>query len=200
MKKESNWDVVIVGAGAGGAAAAYGLCQRGVSVLLLDAGPRFDPAVDYPLTGLDWDIRDFPEKKGSQGSFTFGPGQKLIGVEPLLQSGSRGLGAMVTTGTRWMEKYHHVRGIGGSTLHFTGEFTSHSPRRYEIEQPLRRSRRLADRLCRIGTVLPARRAAHRCRRSGDPRGPLALATFSIAISPFVVRRSHVGTGRRGAWP
>ena len=28
---------------------------------------------------------------------------------------------MVTNGTRWMEKYHHVRGIGGSTLHFTGE-------------------------------------------------------------------------------
>ena len=121
MKKESKWDVVIVGAGAGGAAAAYGLCQRGVSVLLLDAGPRFDPVVDYPLTGIDWDTRGFPEKKGSQGSFTFGPSQKLIGAEPLLQSGSRGLGAMVTTGTRWMEKYYHVRGIGGSTLHFTGE-------------------------------------------------------------------------------
>ena len=28
---------------------------------------------------------------------------------------------MVTNGTRLMDKYHHVRGIGGSTLHFTGE-------------------------------------------------------------------------------
>ena len=121
MKEDPNWDVVIVGAGAGGAAAAYGLCQRGVSVLLLDAGPRFDPAVDYPLTGIDWDTHDFPEKMGSQGSVTFGTGQKLIGAEPLLVSGSRGLGPLVTTGTRWMEKYHHVRGIGGSTLHFTGE-------------------------------------------------------------------------------
>ncbi len=36
-------------------------------------------------------------------------------------SGSKGLGRLVTSGTRWMEKYHHVRGIGGTTLHFTGE-------------------------------------------------------------------------------
>ena len=36
-------------------------------------------------------------------------------------SGSKGLGRLVTSGTRWMENYHHVRGIGGTTLHFTGE-------------------------------------------------------------------------------
>jgi len=52
---------------------------------------------------------------------TFAPGQQLTGQEPLLASGSRGLGPMVTNGVRLMEKYDHVRGIGGSTLHFTGE-------------------------------------------------------------------------------
>jgi ferredoxin len=36
-------------------------------------------------------------------------------------SGSRGMGPVVTSGTRWMEKYYHVRGVGGTTLHFTGE-------------------------------------------------------------------------------
>jgi choline dehydrogenase-like flavoprotein len=121
MTSGADWDVVIVGAGAGGAAAAYGLCQRGISVLLLDAGPRFEPAVDYPLTGADWDTREFPEKSGSSGSYTFAPAQKLVGEEPLLASISKGLGPVVTTDTRWMEKYHHVRGIGGTTLHFTGE-------------------------------------------------------------------------------
>src|SRR5262249_16683912 len=49
--KNAEFDAVIVGAGAGGAAAAYGLCRRGASVLLLEAGPRFDPINDYPLTG-----------------------------------------------------------------------------------------------------------------------------------------------------
>jgi len=121
MTSAPDWDVVIVGAGAGGGAAAYGLCQRGMKVLLLDAGPRFDPATDYPLTDADWDTHDFPDKPGSSGSYTYAPGQKLIGEEPLLVSSSKGLGPLVTTGMRWMEKYHHVRGIGGTTLHFTGE-------------------------------------------------------------------------------
>lgn len=121
MNGDANWDVVVVGAGAGGAAAAYGLCRRGLSVLLLDAGPRFDPSTDYPLTEGDWETREFPEKPGSVGKVTFAPGQKLSGHEPLLTSGSRGLGPMVTDGVRLMDRYSHVRGIGGSTLHFTGE-------------------------------------------------------------------------------
>ena len=90
MKNEAEWDAVVVGAGAGGAAAAYGLCQRGMSVLLLDAGPQFNPIVDYPLTESDWETHDFPEKPGSAASVTFAPGQKLTGAEPLLVSGSRG--------------------------------------------------------------------------------------------------------------
>jgi choline dehydrogenase-like flavoprotein len=121
MKSAADWDAVIVGAGAGGAAAAYGLCQRGASVLLLEAGPRFDPIIDYPLTESDWETRDFPEKPGSTVSVTFVPGQKLTPPEPLLVSESRGMGPLVTGGTRWMEKYYHVRGVGGTTLHFTGE-------------------------------------------------------------------------------
>ena len=98
----AKFDAVVVGAGAGGAAAAYGLCQRGMSVLLLDAGPWFNPIVDYPLTESDWEARDFPEKPGSAASVTFAPGQKLTGAEPLLVSGSKGMGALVTSGTRWM--------------------------------------------------------------------------------------------------
>jgi choline dehydrogenase-like flavoprotein len=121
MKNDREWDAVVVGAGAGGAAAAYGLCQRGMSVLLLDAGPQFNPIVDYPLTESDWEAHDFPEKPGSAASVTFAPGQKLTGTEPLLVSGSRGMGPLVANGTRWMERYYHVRGIGGTTLHFTGE-------------------------------------------------------------------------------
>ena len=121
MTNEADWDAVVVGAGAGGGAAAYGLCRRGMSVLLLDAGPRFNPAVDYPLTEPDWDRRDFPEKAGSTGPVTFAAGQELLGDEPLLRSWSKGLGQVVTGGARWMERYYHVRGIGGSTLHFTGE-------------------------------------------------------------------------------
>jgi choline dehydrogenase-like flavoprotein len=31
------------------------------------------------------------------------------------------MGPVVISGTRWMDKYYHVRGVGGTTLHFTGE-------------------------------------------------------------------------------
>ena len=90
MSGDADWDVVVVGAGAGGAAAAYGLCRRGLSVLLLDAGPRFDPSTDYPLTESNWEAHDFPEKPDSTGKVTFAPGQKLAGpATPISSSASR---------------------------------------------------------------------------------------------------------------
>ncbi|HTO60256.1 MAG TPA: GMC family oxidoreductase [Bradyrhizobium sp.] len=118
---DAGWDVVVVGSGAGGAAAAYGLCRRGLSVLLLEAGPRFDPARDYAQTRPDWELHEFPEKPGSKGRVVMAPGQPLPHDEPLLVSTSRGSGRQGEPGRRLMGEYYHVRGVGGSTLHFTGE-------------------------------------------------------------------------------
>jgi len=111
----------VIGAGAGGAAVAWGLCRRGLSVLLLDAGPRFDPATDYPLTEADWDLHDFPEKPGSKSEVVLAPAQTFEADEPLLDARSRGGGRDPHPRTRSMYGHDHVRGIGGSTLHFTGE-------------------------------------------------------------------------------
>ncbi len=118
---QPSWDVVVVGSGAGGAAAAYGLCARGLSVLMLEAGPRFDPATDYAQTATDWELHDFPEKSGSKAEIVIAPGEPLGAEEPLLASVSRGGGRQVDGGRRLMGEYQHVRGVGGSTLHFTGE-------------------------------------------------------------------------------
>ena len=118
---ERDWDVVVVGSGAGGAAVAYGLCQRGVSVLVLEAGPRFDPAADYGQGEADWELRDLSEKPGATGQVTMTAGQMLATDEPLLASTNRVSGRDVEGSRRLMGQYHHVRGVGGSTLHFTGE-------------------------------------------------------------------------------
>lgn len=114
-------DVVIVGAGAGGAAAAWALANAGVRVLVLEAGPRFDPFRDYRLDAPDWERRRFPTPEGSQGRYTYGPLQPLDERFEGLRSWNHITGLMNPTETRWGGGYAHVRGVGGSTLHFTGE-------------------------------------------------------------------------------
>jgi choline dehydrogenase-like flavoprotein len=121
VSNDPDWDVVIAGSGAGGSAAAWGLCRRGLRVLLLEAGPRFDPASDHPLDRSDWEARGFPAKPGSQGRYAYALTQPLIGDESTLRSRNRVAGNINRQQTRQVIGYEHVRAVGGSTLHFTGE-------------------------------------------------------------------------------
>lgn len=114
-------DVIIIGSGAGGAACAWALCQRGIRVLILEAGPRFDPYRDYALHQQEWERRGFPEPMASTGRYSFGNLQTLDPHWKGLRSWDHISGEMNKTARRLGAKYHHVRGVGGSTLHFTGE-------------------------------------------------------------------------------
>ena len=118
-----QYDAVIVGAGAGGSAIAWRLVQHGMRVLMLDAGPRFDPATDYRLDRPDWELKGFPHKPGSEGMYSFDEFQSLESAQDELRSWNRAIGRINKTGRREISGpgYQHVRGIGGSTLHFTGE-------------------------------------------------------------------------------
>lgn len=51
-KSPKTYDVCIVGSGAGGGMAAYVLANAGIKVLLLEAGPMYDPAKN--VTQLKW--------------------------------------------------------------------------------------------------------------------------------------------------
>ncbi len=51
-KKQEDYDVIIVGSGAGGGMAAYTLANAGIKVCLLEAGPMYDPAKN--VTQLKW--------------------------------------------------------------------------------------------------------------------------------------------------
>jgi len=51
-KTQKAYDVCIVGSGAGGGMAAYVLANAGIKVVLLEAGPLYDPAIN--VTQLKW--------------------------------------------------------------------------------------------------------------------------------------------------
>jgi len=46
---KSNYDVIVVGSGAGGGQTAYTLAMEGVKVLMLEAGRNYDPASETPM-------------------------------------------------------------------------------------------------------------------------------------------------------
>ena len=120
---DGRYDAVVVGAGAGGAAATWRMTQRGWRVLLIDAGPTFDPDRDYGLDRTDWEKQRFRHKPGSEGETSFAPMQPLDPALADLRSWSLAQGPTNRDGRRAVSGpgYHHVRGIGGSTLHFVGE-------------------------------------------------------------------------------
>ena len=138
---DADYDAVVVGAGAGGAAAAWRLTQRGWRVLLLDAGPAFDPETDYGLDKPDWEKERFRHKPGSLGETRFAPLQRLDPALADLRSWSLGQGFTNRATRRAVSGpgYHHVRGIGGSTLHFVGESHRLNPASMAMKSRHRRS-------------------------------------------------------------
>ena len=123
MDMKASFDAVVVGAGAGGAAAAWRLCEQGLQVLLLDAGPRFQPLRDYPLNQPTWERALFPVLPNSQAQVSFAELALLDPHERELRSWNKVAGLTVRGERREVmgPGYAHVQGIGGSTLHFVGE-------------------------------------------------------------------------------
>lgn len=122
MIDATHFDITIVGSGAGGGAIAWRLAEKGYRVLILEAGPAFDPEKDYALSTSEWE-RPLPPKPGSTGHYAFAPMQTISEDWRDLRSwnATRGLLNPGTTRIPGGAGYHHVRGVGGSTLHFTGE-------------------------------------------------------------------------------
>jgi choline dehydrogenase-like flavoprotein len=117
---EENFDVIVVGSGAGGGACAWALSRRGIKVLLLEAGPPYGPS-DYRLDRADWEQYLFPEKSRHKSRYTFGPMQQLPSTKEGLRSWNHLSGKTNTTGLRKADAYQHKRGVGGSTLVYSGE-------------------------------------------------------------------------------
>ncbi len=117
---QGDYDVVIIGSGAGGGTSAWALSKAGLKVLLLEAGPRYDPFGDYQLHTPEWE-RPFPNKINPAGRQVFAEMQPLAEKWKHLRSWNHLSGRLNKTDRRQSFGYHHVLGVGGSSLHFTGE-------------------------------------------------------------------------------
>jgi choline dehydrogenase-like flavoprotein len=99
---EETVDVLIVGAGAAGAAFAWSLAETRMNILCLEQGDWMDPA-RYPSTGLDWELRGL-------GDFALSPNVRRRPEDyPVNDAGSPIAISMFNA-------------VGGSTILYAGHF------------------------------------------------------------------------------
>jgi choline dehydrogenase-like flavoprotein len=105
-------DVVIIGAGASGAAAAWSLSDTRMHIVCLEQGDWPDPA-RYPSTGRDWELR-------AMSDFSFNPNQRRNpGDYPINEDNSP-------------IKIANFNGVGGGTVLYAGHFPRFHPSDFRV--------------------------------------------------------------------
>jgi choline dehydrogenase-like flavoprotein len=97
-------DVLVIGAGAAGAAITKSLAEKGASVMCLEQGD-WRKASDYPSTGSDY------EAQMRRPQFSFSPNQRKRTEDyPVVSAGPN------------PPDIEMVNGVGGTTVHWNAEF------------------------------------------------------------------------------
>jgi choline dehydrogenase-like flavoprotein len=146
MSIEST-DVVIVGAGACGSLVAWELAKRGVSVVVLEAGRRYDPAADLAnseanASKIMWvEPRVYAGKDGVVPKTGVGVGGGTLvwlGVMPRFHPADFRTYSTEGVGTDWPIGYEDLRGHYAKVeLEFgvAGECGPFAPEQYELPMP-----------------------------------------------------------------
>lgn len=112
---ETEFDVVVVGAGAGGGTMARVLSEKGIKVALLEAGPMLDPQRDYKTNKWPHDYGHRAAEDG--GKAYFGKGQAYGFMTAV--SGGWELGGEPYTAAPGTEfAWFRSRVVGGRTNHY----------------------------------------------------------------------------------
>ncbi|MCZ6463539.1 MAG: GMC family oxidoreductase [Proteobacteria bacterium] len=106
-------DVLIIGAGAAGAALAWSLAETRMNVLCLEQGDWMDPA-QYPSTGMDWEMRQFgdfglsPNSRGRPEDYPINDSESPIAVS-------------------------NFNAVGGSTILYAAHFPRFHPGDFRVK-------------------------------------------------------------------
>lgn len=130
-QEKQKYDCIVIGSGAGGAPFAWRLASKGMNVLMLEAGSRYDPYKDYPLNRYDWEMKTFPHRKRMR--YAFGSAQDLDEKYTHLKSWNKFSGKLNPSKKRRYLEYQHVVGVGGTTLHFQGEAHRLNPKAFRMK-------------------------------------------------------------------
>ncbi len=106
QSRKEIMDVIVIGAGAGGGVIAKELGEAGLSVVVLEAGRRYNPHTDYPTDRTDFEVT---------ATNVFAPADRRRDL--------------YTIGGQGDFLYNRVKGVGGSTL----RYLAISPRFHESD-------------------------------------------------------------------
>lgn len=114
---KERYDVLIVGAGAAGGILAQLLSQRGASVLILEAGPWWDPSLDYRNDELEMRKLNWPWPIGWEGEDPVRPisgwgvggtTQRYLGWSPRFQVSDFQVRSCDGVAEDWPIRYHDL--------------------------------------------------------------------------------------------
>lgn len=106
-RKNDRVDIVIIGAGAAGSAAAWNLSRSGFKVVCLEQGPKLSSS-DYPANFADWELR-------KKSTFNVDPNVRKLPSDYPIDN---------TNSSIAIANYNAV---GGSTILFSGHFLRFHP-------------------------------------------------------------------------
>ena len=155
-------DVCVVGAGAAGAVATFELVQRGLRVVTLEAGPRYDAGA-----------RAIEARKAARGEVPW-----VAPIAGLLRYTARG-GMAYDLGPR------RVRAVGGTTLHWEGYALRLHPDDFRLRSQYGIGEDWPIEYAELEPYyVRAERALGVAGASDDPWGPPRSAQFPLPAFPF----------------
>ncbi len=110
---EDKVDVLIIGAGASGAAVAWSLAETRMHIVCLEQGGAMNPAA-YPSTGRDWEAR-------TQADFAISPNVRQLPADyPIAEEDSP-------------IKVANFNAVGGGTVLYAGHFPRFHPSDFKVK-------------------------------------------------------------------